>query len=94
MGGYAVAQPNDIPAHPEEIRVRVSPHGIDARDVGAGEAVAPAVEPQQDFAELEQPGIAFEAAFIGGHCGAQSAPSCVVGEPIHECPYAFVPPVV
>jgi hypothetical protein len=51
----AVAQANDIPAAPVEIRVRVSPLGFDACDVGTGESIALGVEMHQAFGEFEEP---------------------------------------
>jgi hypothetical protein len=47
-----VAQANDIPAAPVEIRVRISPPRLDAFDVGTGESIALGVETQQAFGDI------------------------------------------
>ena len=69
-----VTQTNDITTVPEEIRVRVSPHGLDAFDVGTGESVALGVEIQQAFGEFEEPGIALELAVNPGRSRRSKRP--------------------
>jgi hypothetical protein len=66
----AVAQADDIATAPVEIRVRVSPLGFDACDVGTGKSIALGCEMHQAFGEFAQPGCVHWQ--VGIDHGAQS----------------------
>jgi hypothetical protein len=61
----AVAQANDIAAAPVEIRVRISPPGLDAFNVGTGEAIALDVEIQQASANSNSPELLSKGPSFG-----------------------------